>query len=88
MNVKAMRQSIVEAAFFVYKKAVSPALHTCWPGGCCFQPTCSEYAALAVAEHGLLAGGLLAAWRVLRCHPFARGSWDPVPPAKPSSRPV
>ena len=58
-----------------YKLAISPYL----PGGCRFTPTCSEYAMQAVAMHGALKGSLLAAWRVLRCNPFCKGGWDPVP---------
>ncbi len=72
----------VEGLFLLYKRVVSPVLHTFAPvrGSCCYQPTCSEYAALACAEHGLLRGGAMAAWRVLRCNPLSRGGWDPVPP--------
>ena len=46
---------------------------------CRFYPTCSEYAIEAVERHGALRGGLLAAKRVGRCHPFNRGGYDPVP---------
>lgn len=59
----------------VYKQAVSPWL----PASCRYVPTCSEYAAEAVARHGLLHGTALACWRVLRCSPFAKGGFDPVP---------
>ena len=67
--------------FRVYKQVLSPALHTLSPtcGGCGFQPTCSEYAMLALAEHGWMRGGTLALWRLLRCNPFHHGGWDPVP---------
>jgi putative membrane protein insertion efficiency factor len=58
-----------------YKGAISPYL----PAACRFVPSCSEYAAEAVAKHGLLYGSALAVWRVLRCNPFARGGYDPVP---------
>jgi putative membrane protein insertion efficiency factor len=58
-----------------YKRWISPAL----PPSCRFAPTCSEYAAEAVVRHGILQGSALAVWRLLRCHPFARGGWDPVP---------
>jgi len=63
----------------IYKRVLSPSMHAGVPGACCFQPTCSEYAAIALAEHGVLRGGLMATWRVLRCHPFSRGGFDPVP---------
>jgi putative membrane protein insertion efficiency factor len=58
-----------------YKAAVSPLL----PPACRFTPTCSEYAYLAVERHGVVRGGWLAARRLLRCHPLARGGFDPVP---------
>ena len=58
-----------------YRYAISPML---WRN-CRFYPTCSEYAIEAVERHGALRGGLLAAKRVGRCHPFNRGGYDPVP---------
>jgi uncharacterized protein len=64
-----------------YQRWLSPALHALSPGGCKFLPTCSEYAAQAIAMHGPARGLGLAAWRLLRCHPFSRGGLDPVPPS-------
>ncbi len=58
-----------------YKFAVSPM----FPAACRYVPTCSEYAQEAVEIHGALRGSALAIWRVLRCHPFVRGGYDPVP---------
>ena len=49
------------------------------PRTCRYHPTCSEYAARAIAARGLLRGGLLALWRLLRCNPFSRGGYDPGP---------
>ena len=47
---------------------------------CCrFTPTCSQYAREAIELHGLLCGGGLALWRIVRCNPFCRGGYDPVP---------
>jgi putative membrane protein insertion efficiency factor len=46
---------------------------------CKFHPTCSEYAAQAIAAHGVVHGTLLAGSRLLRCHPFSAGGLDPVP---------
>jgi len=58
-----------------YKIAVSPLL----PPACRFYPTCSEYALEAITRYGVLKGGWLAARRLLRCHPFHAGGFDPVP---------
>ena len=46
---------------------------------CRFTPTCSQYALEAVQEHGACKGLLLALWRILRCNPFCKGGYDPVP---------
>lgn len=70
-----MKVILVETVLRAYKRLVSPAL----PASCRFVPSCSEYAAEAVVLHGFLRGGFLALWRLLRCHPFARGGHDPVP---------
>jgi len=58
-----------------YKRAVSPML----PPACRYTPTCSEYAMEAIERYGAVRGSLLALRRVLSCHPFARGGYDPVP---------
>lgn len=58
-----------------YKYLVSPLL----PPACRFVPSCSEYAAEAVARHGFFHGTMLACWRLLRCNPLAQGGYDPVP---------
>jgi uncharacterized protein len=65
----------------VYGRWMSPLLHSISgaSGACRFQPTCSEYAMIAVAHHGMVRGTVLAAWRLLRCNPFCRGGFDPVP---------
>jgi putative membrane protein insertion efficiency factor len=51
-------------------------------GSCRFHPTCSHYALEAIQIHGAGRGTLLAVWRILRCQPFCRGGFDPVPEAK------
>lgn len=57
-----------------YKWALSPLL----PPACRYVPTCSDYAMEAVDRYGVFRGGLMAMWRVLRCHPFVKGGYDPV----------
>jgi len=58
-----------------YRRWVSPAL----PPACRFYPSCSAYALEAVARHGAFHGGWLAVRRLVRCHPFNPGGYDPVP---------
>jgi uncharacterized protein len=58
----------------VYKRWISPAL----PPSCRYVPSCSEYAVEAVERYGAWRGGAMAAWRLLRCHPWAKGGLDPV----------
>ena len=48
-------------------------------GVCRFRPTCSQYAVEAIETHGALKGFFLSLWRILRCNPFSRGGFDPVP---------
>ncbi|HEY6896266.1 MAG TPA: membrane protein insertion efficiency factor YidD [Rhodocyclaceae bacterium] len=59
----------------VYRLAISPMLGR----RCRFHPSCSEYAAEALHRHGLLRGVNLATRRVMRCHPWHPGGYDPVP---------
>ncbi len=67
-----------------YKAFFSPML----PNACRFVPTCSEYASEAIARYGAIRGGFMAAWRLLRCHPFSRGGYDPVLlPEEPAGTP-
>lgn len=64
-----------------YRRDISPYT----PPSCRFVPTCSSYALEAVEVHGAVKGGLLALWRIARCHPFHREKnfiYDPVPPRK------
>jgi uncharacterized protein len=62
----------------IYRRFVSPMI----PAACRYHPSCSQYAQEAVLEHGPLVGPWLALRRLLRCHPWAAGGPDPVPPAR------
>ena len=46
---------------------------------CKYYPTCSQYGLEAIEKYGAFKGGLLAVWRILRCNPFSKGGYDPVP---------
>ncbi len=59
----------------VYQYAVSPL----FPSSCRYTPSCSQYAKEAIMKHGFFMGSYLAARRILRCHPFHPGGYDPVP---------
>ena len=63
------------AAIRLYQRWISPRV----PPSCRFYPSCSEYAAQALQRYGLAWGGWLALRRLLRCHPFHPGGYDPVP---------
>jgi hypothetical protein len=58
-----------------YQRALSPHL----PAACRYQPTCSQYALTAVERYGAFRGGWMAFLRILRCNPFFKGGYDPVP---------
>lgn len=64
----------------MYRLILSPLL----PPQCRFTPSCSEYALQAVEHHGAIRGLYLSARRVLKCHPFHAGGYDPVPEVKSS----
>lgn len=65
----------------VYKWAISPM----FPASCRYVPTCSEYAMEAIERHGALRGSWMAFTRILRCHPFVRGGYDPVVSDRPTT---
>ncbi|MGE5496324.1 MAG: membrane protein insertion efficiency factor YidD [Burkholderiales bacterium] len=66
---------ILLAIIWFYKRAISPYLGN----ACRFTPTCSEYAIEAIGKYGALKGFGMAARRILRCNPFCKGGYDPVP---------
>ncbi len=70
-----MVSRIVIALIGFYQKALSPLKMP----SCRFYPSCSEYFKVAVGHKGLVRGSLLGVYRILRCNPFCRGGYDPVP---------
>ena len=80
--MSALRNAIKKVLIFLiktYQLTLSPRFSH---GSCRFTHTCSQYALEAIEVHGIFKGCLLAAWRILRCNPFSKGGWDPVPPKK------
>ncbi len=69
-----MKKFLIAAVKF-YRKNISPARPPC----CRFSPTCSEYALEALEKYGALKGSYLAFRRLLKCNPFHKGGYDPVP---------
>lgn len=63
------------ALIWVYRVTLSPLIG----GHCRFEPTCSQYGLDAYRRYGAIRGSLLTARRILRCHPFSAGGYDPVP---------
>ncbi|MDD3337646.1 MAG: membrane protein insertion efficiency factor YidD [Lachnospiraceae bacterium] len=69
-----MKSLLIKGIKF-YQKNISPWKRT----KCPYFPTCSAYGLEAIQKHGALKGSLLAIWRILRCNPFSKGGYDPVP---------
>jgi putative membrane protein insertion efficiency factor len=76
MTLHRLLVALVLAPVMFYRRVLSPMKRA---PSCRYLPTCSEYAVDAVKTRGIVVGIVLAVWRVLRCHPFARGGFDPVP---------
>jgi putative membrane protein insertion efficiency factor len=57
-----------------YQLFISPI----FPPSCRFEPSCSQYTYEAIAKYGIIKGGWMGIWRILRCNPFNRGGYDPV----------
>ena len=68
-------KKLLLAAIRFYRKRISPNRPPC----CRFIPTCSQYAMEAIEKYGALKGGWMAFKRILRCNPFHKGGYDPVP---------
>ncbi|MCZ8536375.1 membrane protein insertion efficiency factor YidD [Paenisporosarcina quisquiliarum] len=73
---------LVIGIFRFYQKFISPMT----PPSCRFYPTCSHYGVEAVEKHGAFKGIYLAISRILRCHPFHEGGYDPVPEEWPPKK--
>ena len=69
-----MKKLLIRMITF-YRRRISPAT----PPTCRYAPTCSAYALEAIEKYGAAKGGWLALRRILRCHPFHKGGYDPVP---------
>ena len=63
----------------IYRRLLSPMLHSTGISNCRYTPTCSEYAEVAIARFGLWRGTWMALKRLARCHPFSKGGLDNVP---------
>ena len=68
-------KKVLLALIRFYQRHISP----CFPARCRFTPTCSQYALEALEKYGAVKGSWLALRRILRCHPFHKGGYDPVP---------
>ncbi len=68
-------KNILIAMIRFYQKFLSPLKHT----RCPYTPTCSQFGLEAIQKYGAFKGSLLACWRILRCNPFSKGGYDPVP---------
>ena len=74
-KIRMIMKNIIITLIKFYQKYLSPLKST----KCPYFPSCSEYALEAVQKYGFLKGGLLMIWRILRCNPFSKGGYDPVP---------
>jgi uncharacterized protein len=71
MNIKKWLIKLIQ----FYRKFVSPMKNT----KCPYIPSCSEYGLEAIEKYGAFKGSMLAIWRIVRCNPFSKGGYDPVP---------
>lgn len=70
-----MLKTLCMGSIKFYQKFISPMKKPC----CIYYPTCSAYAYKAYQKHGFFKGTYLTIWRILRCNPFSKGGYDPVP---------
>ena len=74
MRIAALPRVVLVGMIKGYQYCISPL----FPPRCRFIPSCSTYTIQAIEKHGAVKGVLLGCWRILRCHPFSRGGYDPV----------
>ena len=79
MSAWAAIKRVLAAPFILLIKFYQLCISPLKPPSCRFTPTCSQYALEALGKHGFFKGTYLAAWRILRCNPWNRGGYDPVP---------
>jgi len=81
-KLKYLPRRITVRLIHIYQKTLSfdhGLLRGFYPHGFCrFKPTCSEYGAEAISKYGLIKGGIMTTWRVMRCNPWNKGGYDPV----------
>jgi len=75
MSLKGMPKRVLLGAIRFYRRQISPM----FPPSCRYLPTCSAYTLEAVQKYGPIKGAWLGTKRILRCHPFHEGGYDPVP---------
>jgi putative membrane protein insertion efficiency factor len=80
--IGAPARAVLIAGIRVYQATLSGA----FGDHCRFYPSCSHYAETAIRTHGATKGSAMAIWRILRCNPFGRGGFEPVPPSRPHAR--
>jgi putative membrane protein insertion efficiency factor len=75
VRIRGLARKILLGGIFFYRKFISPI----FPPSCRYYPTCSQYALEAIEKHGPAKGSWLGIKRILRCHPWKDGGYDPVP---------
>ena len=77
-QIKKIPRLVAVGIVAIYRAAVSPVIHAMNGPACRFEPSCSEYARDAIAEYGIVRGGMMAIWRIARCNPMGGHGFDPV----------
>ncbi len=77
-QIVSFMRKVVSFPIIAYQYLLSPLMQPC----CRFYPSCSQYALLAIQHHGVVKGLWLACRRLLKCHPWSEGGFDPILPNK------